>query len=419
MMYGLLYLIGVIPIALWGLSLAYNKKIVWWEALIGSASGIAAAGIIHLTTAALIKPMDTEAWSGQVTQAKHRPSWVEHYEEAIYRTETYTTTETYYSNGKPRTRHVTKTRRVFSHWEPRRRTHPDKWSVQTTLGNYSCDKGRYEDIVGKFGEEKAVAGTRRTMKHASRMVSGDPNDYVSVNQNGYIYPVTTTKKFENRLLKVPTVYSYEPVPPGAGVFPWPENPNKWESQRVMGTAKEAFSTLAWDQMNAKLGPAKKVNLIVIGFGSSENKGHLQEAAWKGGKKNDVVVCYGGADARNPDWVHVFGWTKEEECKVKLRDLFYEGNLSDETIPAIEGIIVSDYELFHFEDEFDHLSIAPPWWTYLICLLVVAAANGTLYFFFHTNTEDQKRDPSKESLFEEDYVDRAMAALKGTGEAPRD
>jgi hypothetical protein len=95
---------------------------------------------------------DVETWSGQVTQAKYQPSWVEAYEQAIYKTVRYTERESYTDEkGKTKWRTVEKTKRVFSHWESRTRNHSANWYADDTLvGSYGVDKDRYEDIKAKF-----------------------------------------------------------------------------------------------------------------------------------------------------------------------------------------------------------------------------------------------------------------------------
>lgn len=82
--------------------------------------------------------------------------------------------------------------------------------------------------------------------------------------------------------------------------------------------------LAWNsalsQANARIGSEKQVNLIVVLTDQPQTWYYDLEAAWAGGKKNDVVLVIGtDPQASKTTWVSVMTWTTEELFKVKLRD----------------------------------------------------------------------------------------------------
>ena len=216
------------------------------------------------------------------------------------------------------------------------------------------------------------------LHHNSRMISGDPHDYGTVNTVGYVYPVTTTAQYENRIQVAPNLYQFEQVPPDAKVYDWPANPDQFRSDRLIGSANGAFATLAWDQLNARLGPVKKVNLIAIGFGREAPSmlAHQQEAKWQGGKKNDLVLCFGGGTSlTKPAWTYVFGWTDKAIVKRNLETLLLNTQLNDALIPAIEKEIVANYELKDFEEAFKHIEVTPPlkWYLWFIATLALTQA----------------------------------------------
>lgn len=378
---------AVLPIAVWGFMWASHKKVVWWEAAVGAGVALALAGAFH-GMAGVLLGMDTETWSDRVSYAQYQPPWVEYYEEAIYRTEHYTTTSTD-SQGRTVTEHHT--REVFSHWEPRTRRHGPSWWVESPLGTISCPEARYAEILSRFGGQTTpVPGDRSTSEHASRLQSGDPNDYQTVNNTGWVYPVTARRRFENRTLVAPSLYSYPEVPETwrGQLYDWPENPDPFTSERLLGTAGNAFSIQAWDQLNARLGPTKLVNLICIGFGNEPREiASWQEAHFRGGKKNDLVICFGGTP-KEPSWAYVFGWTEKELVKRKLETFFLEGNLTDQSIPQIEGLVRSHYELLDFEAKFAHIPIEPPLWMYLTYFLVTIVFQVGAHLFAHHNAEDK-------------------------------
>ncbi len=384
------YLFALLPLVVWGILLFISeRRINVLEAILGSAAAFLLASGAQAFTVFMI-PQDTETWSGYLTEATYYPAWTEYYEYEVDRTEYYQDTEYYTdSKGNSQSRTVTKSRQVFDHWEPTTANHGPSWSAEATYGTesagYSLESWRYEDVKVKWrATPVAKKGDRSIwLHHNSRLLAGDPNDYeITPGAEAVFYPVTQVHHFENRLLGAPTLYRYEEVPQGTPVFPWPNNPDLWNSDRSLGTAAQVFPGTLWDQLNAQLGPQKKVNLIACGFmGTDATLGHLQEAAWRGGKKNDLVLCFGGPDPRNPTWAYVFGWTESAGVKRELEALLLQGKLSPLIFPEIAKIVSTRYVLKHFEKDFEYVSVQPPLWYYISYVVVLIVTQVILHVVF--------------------------------------
>lgn len=359
------YLIGFIPLIVAASLWYFSKKVTWWEALILPVITTLVILLFHYFA---IKGMtdDIQTLSGKVCEAVFIPQWLEYYEYAVYRTETYTTTET---DSKGNSYTVTHTREVFDHWEPTTRMHYDNWKVSDELnGTYDVQKFRYDDICKNFGAITSRKGCRSTWEHNSRLLSGDPNDYPSVNKNNYVYPVNCTKTFENRVKACPSVFSYAKVPENTPVFEYPKNIDTFTSGRILG--KVGVTLYNWDQMNARLGFAKKVNVIAIGFGDESMEiAQLQEAKWIGGKKNDIVICFGGGTIIHPSWCYVFGWSESDKCKLNLQDIIIKNGMNNETIPMIEKEIWKNFTIKDWK-KFDYLTVEMPFKLYIWLLFSV-------------------------------------------------
>ncbi len=371
----ILYFIAIIPVIIGGILWALSKEVNWVEWLSGSVAAIALAGIFH-TIGVYSIPSDIQTFSGQITKARHFTRWQEYYEEAVYRTETY-----YTGTGKKKERH---TKQVFDHWRGCKRWHDDDWKFYSNINtDYNVNAAEYTRTVRLFGEERSIEGDRTTSEHASKMIAGDPNDRISTPISGYIYPITDKRTWENKIKVGPSVYSFIEVPKTVPVFDWPANPDPFVSQRLLGTAAQDMPIYDWDRLNAQLGPAKRVNLIAIGFGDKDSEiAQYQRAKYVGGKKNDLVICYGG-EAKTPSWVVVFGWTDKELVKQNLQTLILEHGFIKENLQAIRDEIISNYKIKNWH-EFDYISVPPTtglivW--YVISMIVV---QGGLYYWFNKN-----------------------------------
>lgn len=384
----LLYLIATTPLILGGVFFYTSKKIALIEWVPASVVSYITAGMFHLC---LLNGMthDIQTLSGEIILPKHFSAWLEYYEYAVYRTEYYTETESYTdSNGKSGTRTVTKSREVFDHWEPTQRQHSDEYILYSNINtSYNVNLDDYQRVVSGFGESHNVDGRRTTSEHNSRMISGDKYDYESINKNDVIFPITSTVCWVNKIKVCPSVFSFAPVPSDVKVESWPQNPSAFFSERVMGLAKDAMDVEAWDKMCARLGPLKKVNPIIIGFDGDESIAEWQQASWIGGKKNDLVICY-GLPHDKPSWCKVFGWTDSELVKENLTSIILKYGVSPYVIPMIKGEIKENYVIKDWSS-FDYLTVEPPVAAFYWLILVLCITQGIAYFCFHNNNEDKE------------------------------
>ncbi len=148
----------------------------------------------------------------------------------------------------------------------------------------------------------------------------------------------------------------------------------------MGCAKNVISTRKWDEMNAVLGPTKYANIIIMGFLNQDiDVAIRQEAKFIGGKKNDIVICYGGVKPDKADWVHVFSWTEREDFKSNLESVILENPIGDSILSLISNEIVKSYELKDW-DKFDYISIEPRPVHYMWFFIIISLTQIGIYVF---------------------------------------
>jgi len=387
------WILSLLPISIGLFLWLKDKKIVLWEWLTGCGVSLLTA-LIFQYVACIGMTDDVETWSGQVIQSIEYSRWKEYYEYAVYRTEYYyVTVDDYSTDNKGRTyrsgsHREQRSREVFDHWEPTSCWHRATWNVDTSLGNHGIDEVKFNYLCHKFGDKHTVQGNRVTGEHNSRMIDGDPNDYVAFNLKGWIEPVSDTKHFENRIKASPSLFSFVKVPTNISVFTWPETKRLFDTTRLMGNARQRISVLEWDQLNSVLGPTKKVNLILIGFTNNTPREYArwQEAAWIGGKKNDLVMCYAG-DNTNTQWSYVFGWTEKALVKRNLESLLLNNEIDHDLVSKIKNEVIANYEIKDWK-KFDYITIEPPSWSYWVYFLVMIITQTGLYIFFHKNLFDK-------------------------------
>ena len=276
-------------------------------------------------------------WSGQIVKATFYPEWIEEYEEAIYKTVTD-------SKGN--------TSSVFSHYETRHRTHDEYWTAECTVrGETRISREFWRQIESWFGGSVARDGNK------SGFDEGDKNIYECFcEKTGYVIPTTDVRSWENRVKAAPSVFSFPKVPVGVKVFEWPGNNDSWlGGNRLLGGVP--IDTLEWDRMNSRLGAKKKVNAIMVYFNGDKQMALWQQAKWVGGKKNDLVICYGGKDRNIAEWSFVFGWTEKEIVKRNIETMLIGRKIDNTVIVDIEKEVVKNYVKKNWH-KFDYITVEP-------------------------------------------------------------
>lgn len=370
----LFYVFALIPVFI-GLYLHHkNKNISAHEWLCGSIISFILAGSLHLFAVHSMTE-DIETWSGEIVSARHFPRWHEYYEYAVYRTECTTDSKGY-----------THCRQVFSHWQSTSRWHEEYFEAYSNIDTYyTISKAKFNYFVDKFKDHRAIKGKRYTFEHNSRMLSGDPNDYVTYNKTGWVEPITRLVAFSNRIKAAPSVFSFVSVPENIPVYEYPPNNNSWSSNRLCGIAQQHFNQFTFDQFNSRLGPTKQVNVIIAGFADKNSSlAEYQKAKWLGGRKNDICILYGWSTKKNKViWCKVFGWSESDICKKNLETLVLKNTPNNDLLPLLEKEIWKNYKIKDWS-KFDYIAIEPRT-THLVWFFVLTIIiQGGLYHYFHMN-----------------------------------
>ncbi|CAB5514451.1 hypothetical protein LMG26857_03510 [Achromobacter anxifer] len=133
----------------------------------------------------------------------------------------------------------------------------------------------------------------------------------------------------------------------------------------------------------KLGPSKQVNAIIVMTKHDSMYAEALEAAWLGGKKNDVVLVLGTPEYPKIDWARVISWTDNHTFKVELRDATTA--MKEASAPAVvdmlEQHIARAFERKSMKD-FEYLKtlIEPPTWLLVLLFVVSVIVSVGLSFY---------------------------------------
>lgn len=150
---------------------------------------------------------------------------------------------------------------------------------------------------------------------------------------------------------------------------------------------------ALQELNAELGVAKQVNIIVVVTKESEAFSHALQNAWLGGKKNDLIVVIGSKDGHAIDWARVVSWSHSEILKVEVRDgLLDIGSLDnrEQIVSMLKDRVNVGFNRMEMEDYKYLLAGMEPSDTVMWVLIVlgILCSSGLSWFFYVQDTFDE-------------------------------
>ncbi len=378
-----LYFIAALVFPVSVVAWALSRQIKFWESLAVTGISLSVALIVHMIASQAQGGNDIQLLHGRVKTAEFIPRWEEYYEEAIYRTEWYTET-VQDSDGKGSHTEM-RSREVFDHWEPETRWHDSEWYENDTFGTCSITESRYRSILSEFGKQDSHRELRSTGEHASRQISGDPNVYNAANINDARYPVHVTSNYTNRIILNPSLFNFI-EPPGfksPAEFPMPSD--RFDCQISLG--RPGWDNRQLERVVSVLGPERKVNLMCVGMDGSVDDSVNLEAHWKGGKRNDLVICFGGPK-EHPTWVRCFGWSESLLVFRNLESMLLREGFTNESLAKTEAEIRAGYKIKDWHT-FDYLPLRISNWWAVLLIGMIAFAVGCWWIFFDIQFADAR------------------------------
>ena len=358
----LFYVFALIPVVIALGFFLFTNKLVPQELLVCALLAFFIAGLMHLISYVGMTS-DTEIWSGRLESVTHNPEWVEEYQQRHAR---------HNSKGEETSHYyTTEHRRHYESFEGYASYGSDSDTIEINAQDYL----KYSKLFG---------GYEVTRPHKSGFDGGDPNVYVARNKTGIVVPLTKVKNWTNKVKSSPSTFSYDKVPENIKVFPYPSCPNPWTSDRLLGDARSKINIDEFDKMNTLIGLYKKGNVIIVGFDSADAKmAKYQESAWLGGKKNDIVICYGYAalegNTKQIVWTKCFSWCENEQFKKNVEELFMTNTISTAILAPLYKEVDKNFVKKNW-DKMDYLTVKPSkthWWVYSIIMLVVLGTTLTI------------------------------------------
>lgn len=297
----LLIPIITIVILLW----FFHKHVVWWEYLLLIAVPSITVVIANYT-AIHFQTSDTEYWNTYGTKASHYEAWNEWVEETCSR-------EVCTGSGKDET---CTTEYYDCSYED---NHPEYWEIIDNTGHsFSINPSFFNHIVNLWGNK-----TFQDMHRDYYTYDGDA--YHTIFQKPEenlqnLVPICNSHTYENRVMVSKSVFNFQEVDTATireyQLFEYPRD-NRFNFNPILGyNDRNASDKL--NRYNALYGSSKQLHMMILVFNNKPfDAGMMQESYWKGGNKNEFILCV-GVNNNKITWTKIISWTEVESLKIKVK-----------------------------------------------------------------------------------------------------
>ena len=329
----------------------YKREVVWWEVLVVLVIPIVCViGVKVISKNSLI--YTTEYWNSPTTQAIYYEDW----DEKVPCCHTRFCTDSKGDSYACGTLHAYDVD-----------YHPERWVIHGGSGErLQVSKNVFEMLSKRWNSRK--------FKDMHRSYHSDDGDaYIATWDQKFesMEPIATVHKYKNKVKCTDSVFNFKKIDPKVTkVFEY-NQPYGYVCNYIYGESNKKDQDLL-RKWNAKIGAKKKALIIIIVFKGQISAAMDQEAYWKGGNKNEFVVCVGTNKSNDIKWTHVISWTPQTILKAQIMrevkemeklDMPVLINYLGSIIENTRGFIRRDFE------EFDYLNVPVPLWGIIVCYML--------------------------------------------------
>jgi hypothetical protein len=268
--------------------------------------------------------------------------------------------------------------------------HPARWTCEDSNGaRHNIDASTWGGFVIQFGNK-----TFRDMHRDYHSKDGDAYDTRWGGEMEKMQPVVTIHSYVNRVQASNSIYNYRPVSDKEkkGLFNYPDE-GIFDTPSVLPPIYSGSEDIA--KLNALLGGSKQVRVWILVFKDKDRSiSKLQERYWKGGNKNELVICIGINGSKEVQWAEVFSWTKRADLKTHVRDYIQAQKTLDikALAPWLTDEIKSNWERRHFK-EINYLTVEPPMGLVItVYILTLLISIGIAWYAVNNDSDADGKKP---------------------------
>lgn len=277
--------------------------------------------------------------------------------------------------------------------------HPDRYTYTDEAGeeHYFCEEWEFNRALKELGNPKQVF---KEMNRHYYHIDGDAQEYYWDHKPIHVRAITTKHHYKNKVNVSNSIFNFENISEKKakelGLYNYPEVEND-DQEVIMGFKVRKDVNKLYKYVNAVYGPAKQFRLFVLVFPDKPiDISEKQRSYWKGGNKNEFVVCIGyNTKTGNIEWCNPFSWCDKPALEVATKRYFREHshmNINQYPYWLMENIDL--WKRKEFKD-FDYIQNEMTYGQCIFVLIIVLLLDiilGAMFIFNEFENEHIKTIP---------------------------
>lgn len=348
----------------------FNRRVTIWEFFIPFAATLVTILIMKFSTEAA-QTVDTEYWSEPASHAIYSEPW----DEEVPCTHSYDCNCSKDEKGNETCQTCYEHSYDVDY-------HPAYWSIVSESGyEVEITQDKFNSLCSRW-KNKVFQDKHRDYHE----IDGDWYVTYWKKDRENLECMVSEHHYENRVQASNSVFNYPEITDDEKtrykLYDYPEITDGYKQVNVlgMGDSTRRTSERKLEILNAELGKLKQVKVFVLLFRDvPEVAAFKQECYWKGGNKNEVVVCIGIDDALKVKWCKSFSFTENSEIKINIRNYVTDMQVLNcsKIVDFLHGEVNKNFVRKKFED-FSYISIEPKTWqiwlTFILSVIVTICAS---------------------------------------------
>jgi hypothetical protein len=348
----------------------FNHRVTIWEFFIPFAATLVTILIMKFSTEAA-QTIDTEYWSEPASHAIYSEPW----DEEVPCTHSYKCNCTKDDKGNESCQTCYEHSYDVDY-------HPAYWAIVSESGyEVKITQDKFNSLCSRW-KNKVFQDKHRDYHE----IDGDWYVTYWEKNRETLECMVSEHHYENRVQASNSVFNYPEILDDEKarykLYDYPEITDGYKQVNVlgMGDSTRRTSERKLEILNAELGKVKQVKVFVLLFRNMpEVAAFKQECYWKGGNKNEVVVCIGIDDALKVKWCKSFSFTENSELKINIRNYVTDMQVLNcsKVVDFLHGEVNKNFVRKKFKD-FSYISIEPKTWqiwlTFILSAIVTIGAS---------------------------------------------
>ena len=206
-------------------------------------------------------------------------------------------------------------------------------------------------------------------------------DFINQDNPYYWIPVTEKHRYRNKIINSNSIFKFEKITKKQAkednLFDYPDIIMHDAESIISGDFQIDEDTRSlFKKFNGRYAPSLEMRLLILLFPAEKGVGisHRQRAYWKGGNKNEFIICLGLTEDHKVEWVNSFSWSDNQQKEVETNMWFMQH-------PEFKWEKFHDWFLIHSTDwkrkefsDFRYINVSLAFWQIIIILIVSILEN---------------------------------------------